>query len=140
MSRTILISGASGMIGSASQPTCATGAIGCIALVRRPVRSDDEIRWDPAAGKLPGGAVDGIDVVVNLSGAGVGDKRWSAGRKQEILDSRLATTGLLARAIAASRIHQPSFSPLRPSVSMGRTGATKCLARRRVPAATSWLE
>ena len=102
MSRTILVSGASGLIGTALNARLRGRGDRVVALVRRPIRSDDEIQWDPAAGKLPGGAVDGVDVVVNLSGAGVGDKRWSAGRKQEILDSRLATTGLLARAIAAS--------------------------------------
>ena len=51
---------------------------------------------------LPEGAVDGVDVVVNFSGAGIGDKRWTADRKKEVLESRLDSTGLLARAIAAS--------------------------------------
>ena len=102
MPRTVLISGASGLIGTALSDRLRERGDRVIALVRRPVRSDDEIRWDPATGELPQDAVEGVDVVVNLSGAGIGDKRWSAERKKEILDSRLDSTGLLARAIAAA--------------------------------------
>jgi uncharacterized protein (TIGR01777 family) len=102
MSRTILVSGASGLIGSALISRLRTQGDRVVALVRREVRSDDEIGWDPDAGQLQEGAVDGVDVVVNLSGAGMGDKRWSKARKGVILDSRLDTTGLLARAIASS--------------------------------------
>jgi uncharacterized protein (TIGR01777 family) len=90
------------MIGSALASHSRDRGDRVIALVRRPARSDDEIRWDPATGTLPEGAVDGVDVVVNFSGAGIGDKRWSERRKKEILESRLDSTGLLARAIAAS--------------------------------------
>lgn len=102
MSRTILISGASGLIGTHLKERLRGRGDRVIALVRRPATSDDEIQWDPAAGSLPQGAVDGIDVVVNLSGSGIGEKRWSERRKKEILESRLDSTGLLARAIAES--------------------------------------
>ena len=102
MSRTFLVSGASGLIGSALVADLRSRGDRVVTLVRRDVRSDDEIRWDPAAGYLPAGVMDGCDVVVNLSGAGIGDKRWSENRKKEILDSRVDSTGLLARAIASS--------------------------------------
>lgn len=102
MARTILVSGASGLIGTALVAQLRSRGDRAVALVRRPVRSEDELRWDPAAGQLPEGAVDGVDVVVNFSGAGIGDKRWTAERKKVILESRLDSTGLLARAIAAS--------------------------------------
>lgn len=107
MARTILISGASGRIGSALVAQLQTRGDRVVTLVRREPRSDDEIRWDPAAGELPEGAVDDMDVVVNFSGAGIGDKRWFEKRKREILDSRVDSTGLLAAAIAASP-HPPS--------------------------------
>jgi len=107
MSRTILVSGASGLIGSALVACLRARGDRVVALVRRVARSEDEVRWDPAAGSLPEGLVDGCDVVVNLSGAGIGDKRWSEQRKKEILDSRLDSTGLLARAIGSSS-HPPS--------------------------------
>ena len=107
MSRTILVSGASGLIGSALVAYLRARGDRVVALVRGVARSEDEVRWDPAAGSLPEGLVDGCDVVVNLSGAGIGDKRWSEQRKKEILDSRLDSTGLLAGAIGSSS-HPPS--------------------------------
>ncbi|MDH3295688.1 MAG: TIGR01777 family oxidoreductase [Acidimicrobiia bacterium] len=102
MSRTVLVSGGSGLIGSALTAHLRARGDRVISLVRREALSHDEIRWDPAAGSLPEGAVDGSDVVVNLSGAGIGDKRWSEHRKQTIFESRLAATGLLARAVASA--------------------------------------
>ena len=102
MSKTILVSGASGLIGTALVSHLRDRSHRVLRLVRREVTGADEIRWDPGAGELPAGAVDGIDAVVNLSGAGVGDRRWTEARKEVILQSRLSTTGLLASAIAAS--------------------------------------
>jgi uncharacterized protein (TIGR01777 family) len=102
MSRTILVSGASGLIGTELVSYLRARGDRVVALVRRPIRTDDEIQWDPAAGNLPHGAVDGVDVVVNFGGAGIGDKRWSERRKKEILESRLDSTGLLARAMVES--------------------------------------
>ena len=51
----------------------------------------------------PGNEVDGLDAVVNLAGAGIGDGRWTPARKQVLSESRLRTTEALARAIAAAR-------------------------------------
>ncbi len=68
-------------------------------LVRRPALAG-EIRWDPAAGELPAADLEGVDAVIHLAGAGIGDKRWTAARKQEIFDSRTKGTDLLARTLA----------------------------------------
>jgi uncharacterized protein (TIGR01777 family) len=102
MSKTVLISGASGLIGTALVDHLSKRGDRVLRLVRREPHGDEEIRWDPSAGQLPNGALDGVDVVVNLSGAGVGDQRWTEHRKEVILQSRLATTGLLTNAIAAA--------------------------------------
>jgi uncharacterized protein (TIGR01777 family) len=109
MARTILVSGASGLIGSALVAHLRGAGERVVALVRRETRSSEEIRWDPGAGDLPTDAFDGVDVVVNLSGAGIGDKRWSSSRKKEILESRLDSTSLLAEAIASSANPPPVF-------------------------------
>jgi uncharacterized protein (TIGR01777 family) len=58
------------------------------------------VRWDPATGDLDPAAFDGVDAVINLSGAGVGDRRWTAERKAEIVDSRVNPTRLLAETMA----------------------------------------
>jgi uncharacterized protein (TIGR01777 family) len=72
-----------------------------VRLVRRSP-ADGEIQWDPRAGTLDPHSLDGVDAVINLSGAGIGDKRWTREYKQELLDSRLSTTALLASTIATA--------------------------------------
>ena len=68
--------------------------------MRREVSTSDEIRWDPAAGKLDVSLLQGADALVNLSGENLG-KRWTDSRKRTILDSRVQSTELLARTGAA---------------------------------------
>lgn len=98
----IVISGASGLIGTALASSLRSQGHTVVTLVRRPASGPNELTWDPAAGTLDPAALDGVDAVVNLSGAGIGDKRWNDAYKRELRDSRLHTTGLLARTIAAS--------------------------------------
>src|SRR5262249_11715846 len=74
----------------------------------------DERRWDPAAGTLDPAHLEGAEAIVNLSGATI-DRRWTASRKREILDSRVDSTGLLARTAA-------ELDP-RPSVFLCAGGA-----------------
>ena len=57
--------------------------------------------WDPKSGKLDSASLEGCDAVIHLSGAGIGDKRWSDAYRKEILDSRTQTTALLATTIAS---------------------------------------
>jgi hypothetical protein len=68
--------------------------------VRSPSDDPDAVGWDPAAGTVDAARLEGLDAVVHLAGAGIGDKRWSEGRKREIRDSRTTGTGLLARTLA----------------------------------------
>ena len=70
-----------------------------LRLVRRRPSAPDERGWDPPAGRIDAGALDGVDAVVNLCGAGVADKRWSDARKQVLLDSRTVPTEVLAAAV-----------------------------------------
>lgn len=98
--RTIVIAGSSGLIGQALVTALRERGDRVVCLVRRAASSADEIAWNPAAGELDPAALEGVDVVINLAGAGVGDHRWTDAYKQEILVSRTSTTGLLARTIA----------------------------------------
>lgn len=95
----VIISGASGLIGSALSSDLRTSGHDVIALVRRPAGAG-EVQWDPAAGKLDAEALAGADAVVHLAGAGIGDHRWTDAYKHEILDSRVRSTTLLAERIA----------------------------------------
>jgi uncharacterized protein (TIGR01777 family) len=95
----IVISGATGLIGTALSARLRADGHEVVALVRRPPAAG-EVRWDPKADTLDPAALDGADAVINLSGAGIGDKRWTDAYKRELLESRTLTTGLLARTIA----------------------------------------
>jgi uncharacterized protein (TIGR01777 family) len=96
----VIVTGASGLIGSALRPALATAGHRMIALVRRPARSADEVEWDPRTGRLDRASIEGAGAAVHLAGVGIGDKRWSAEQKRALRDSRVQGTGLLARAIA----------------------------------------
>ena len=95
----VVIAGSSGLIGTALVPRLREAGHEVVRLVRRTPQAPDERGWDPAAGHLAPGALEGADAVVNLCGAGIGDKRWTGARKQELRDSRMIPTDVLARAV-----------------------------------------
>ena len=96
----IVISGASGLIGTQLAKHLARNGHEVVRLVRRTPKSG-EVQWNPAAGSLDAAALEGSDAVIHLSGAGIGDKRWTNAYRKEILDSRTQTTALLANTIAS---------------------------------------
>ena len=96
----IVISGASGLIGTQLVTTLKSSGHEVVQLVRRTAGAG-QIMWDPKSGKLDPASLEGCDAVIHLSGAGIGDKRWSDAYRKEILDSRTATTLLLANTIAS---------------------------------------
>lgn len=96
----VVVSGSSGLIGSALVPALKTEGHEVLRLVRREPSAPDEVRWDPAAAELDPARLAGVDAIVNLSGENIG-QRWTASRKREILDSRVSATTLLARAAAS---------------------------------------
>jgi uncharacterized protein len=58
------------------------------------------LHWDPDAGTVDADGFEGLDAVVHLAGAGIGDKKWTPERKQLILESRTGPTRLLAETLA----------------------------------------
>lgn len=95
----VAITGASGLIGSALVPHLRARGDDVLRLVRRPATAPDEVSWDPSAGTVDLGALVGIDAVVHLAGAGVGDHRWTDAYKKTILDSRVDSTRTIVRAM-----------------------------------------
>ena len=103
----VLISGASGLIGTALRPALVAAGHRPVALVRRPARGADEITWDPASGRLDRAAIEGMGAAIHLAGVGIADKRWTDEQRRVLRDSRVQSTGLLARAIAEVRQPPP---------------------------------
>ncbi|HNQ07679.1 MAG TPA: TIGR01777 family oxidoreductase [Tetrasphaera sp.] len=98
---TVGISGASGLIGTALTQALRDRGDRVIALVRRPAAGPDERSWDPAKETFDAGLA-GVHTVVNLAGAGVGDKRWNTEHRAAILTSRVRATRTIVAAIEAS--------------------------------------
>ena len=99
----VLVTGASGLIGGALTAFLESGGHEVVRLVRRPPAAPAEIPWDPAAGQLDAGTLEGFDAVIHLTGENVGAGRWNAARRLRIRESRVASTELLCGALAAVR-------------------------------------
>ena len=97
----IAVTGASGLIGSALVPHLRARGDDVLRLVRRTAVAPDEVQWDPIAGTVDLEALAGIDAVVHLAGAGVGDRRWTDSYKETILDSRVDGTHTIVTAMTA---------------------------------------
>jgi hypothetical protein len=95
----IAVTGSSGLIGSALVPHLRAAGHEVQRVVRRTAAAPDEITWDPAKGTIDLAALNGVDGVVHLAGAGVGDHRWSDDYKREILNSRVDSTNTIVRAM-----------------------------------------
>ncbi|MCT9871771.1 TIGR01777 family oxidoreductase [Paenarthrobacter aurescens] len=118
----IVMSGASGMIGTALSEHLAGQGHEVVRLVRRAATDAREWTWDPATGQLDEAVLAGTDAVVNLSGAGIGDRPWTKRRIQVLRESRLQATHTLTAAMR--RLGQPPATFISQSAS-GYYGASR---------------
>ena len=95
----IAITGASGLIGTSLVGHLKSEGHTVQRLVRRKAVAADEVQWDPAQGYVDLEPLRGVDAVIHLAGAGVGDKRWTKKYRAEILNSRLLGTTAIAGAV-----------------------------------------
>lgn len=103
----VAITGSSGLIGTALAERLRERGDVAVPIVRREP-GEGEIGWDPAAGRLDPHDLAGIDAVVNLAGAGIGDRRWTDEYRRELVESRTSGTTLLAEALATARTDGPA--------------------------------
>jgi uncharacterized protein len=94
----VAVTGATGLIGTALVAQLKSDGYQVQKLVRRPVRTADEVFWDPIKGEVDTNSLEGVDAVFHLAGVSVGGKRWSAAYRSEILNSRLLGTTTIATA------------------------------------------
>ncbi|MEY2959763.1 MAG: hypothetical protein RLZZ01_2331 [Actinomycetota bacterium] len=95
----IAITGSTGLIGTALSRHLSDGGHTVVPVVRRDP-TDGAIGWDPTAGRLDPADLTGIDAVVHLAGAGIGDRRWTDEYKRTLMDSRVDGTRLIASTLA----------------------------------------
>ncbi|MCU0304251.1 MAG: TIGR01777 family oxidoreductase [Thermoanaerobaculales bacterium] len=98
----IIVSGASGFVGSTLVAGLRRHGHEVATLVRRAPADPTELRWDPAAGELDPAALAGADAVVNLNGRSISSGRWTPNIKDELRSSRLDSTRTLVRAMAGA--------------------------------------
>ncbi|MFF2626082.1 TIGR01777 family oxidoreductase [Kitasatospora griseola] len=101
----IAVTGSTGLIGSALVDSLVGDGHEVLRLVRRRSRTGPQpdgtvgVGWNPLLMQIDGAALEGVDAVVHLAGAGVGDRRWSDAYRREIRDSRVLGTETLAAAL-----------------------------------------
>ncbi len=98
--RTVLVSGAGGLVGSAVCAVLGGAGHRVLRLVRRATRSADEVAWDPARGLADPAALEGVNALIHLAGESIAGGLWTAERKRRIEESRTRGTRVLAEAVA----------------------------------------
>lgn len=94
----ILLSGSTGLIGSALLPYLKAEGHEIACLVRSD--TEDSVRWDPDKGQIERSRLDGTDAVVHLAGENIATGRWTAAKKARIRNSRVEGTRLIAESLA----------------------------------------
>jgi uncharacterized protein (TIGR01777 family) len=106
VSMNVLVTGSTGLVGSALVPFLTTGGHRVTRLVRSPQQTlEPTVGWDPEKGQLDAAALEGLDAVIHLAGESIAAGRWNAERKARIRDSRVKGTRLLSETLA--RLSRP---------------------------------
>jgi uncharacterized protein (TIGR01777 family) len=95
----VLISGASGLVGTEVARQLIEAGHEPVKLVRRAARASDEVSWNPSRGEIDPEIMESVDAVVNLAGATTGRIPWTNKYKKEIVSSRIDSTRTLVTAI-----------------------------------------
>ncbi|MEN0110453.1 MAG: TIGR01777 family oxidoreductase, partial [Planctomycetota bacterium] len=98
--RTVAVTGASGLVGSALRQAFEADGVRVLRLVRRPPQGEDEVFWDPSTGEIDAAKLEGVDLIFHLAGKGIADDRWTPAVKDEIVSSRVDGTRLIAGTVA----------------------------------------
>jgi len=98
----ILVSGSSGLVGTALIPVLTGAGHEVARLIRAKSGSPSKelVAWDPEAGSIDAAGLEGLDAAVHLAGESIASGRWTAAKKARIRDSRLKGTRLLCEALA----------------------------------------
>ena len=100
----VLVTGSSGLVGSALTPFLEDKGHRVRRLLRHPSPSSDATSWNPADGNFAAGGLEGLDGVVHLAGENIAGGRWTPARKARIRDSRVEGTRRLSEALAGTPV------------------------------------
>ncbi|NBQ92719.1 MAG: TIGR01777 family protein [Micrococcales bacterium] len=99
----ILISGASGLIGTELQKQISARADTPLVLVRRAPTKENEVQWNPTELFIEPDVIETVDAVINLAGATTGKLPWTKKYKEELISSRIMSTRTLVQAISKAK-------------------------------------
>lgn len=97
--QTVLITGATGLVGRNLSALLEAAGHTVLTLSRRDSSTENSYRWDLTEGSIPQEALERADAVVHLAGENIAGKRWSDAQKKKILESRVHSTRLLVQAM-----------------------------------------
>jgi uncharacterized protein (TIGR01777 family) len=103
----VLVSGASGLVGTEVIRQLREQGHEALRLVRRTATAPDEVEWNPSTGFIQEGIMETVDAVVNMAGATTGKIPWTSKYKQEIVSSRIDSTRTLVNAMKNAK-HKPT--------------------------------
>jgi uncharacterized protein len=104
----ILIAGGTGLVGTRLAEICRKRGDTVRLLTRKP-KGEGEFAWNPQEKTMDESALEGVDYLINLAGAGIADRRWTAARKRELIESRTSSNATLAAAISRSKQPPKAF-------------------------------
>ena len=107
----VLLVGGSGMVGKQLQKKLLARGYTVLILGRSESKSENvkSYLWNIATKKIDEEAIKSADYIINLAGAGIADRRWTASRKKEIVSSRVGATNLLIQTIIKTKTNPKAF-------------------------------
>jgi uncharacterized protein len=100
----VLLTGSTGLVGSALRPVLTKAGHSVVCLLRPesklPRAVNGQMTWDPKANRLNVTELEGFDAVIHLAGDSLASSRWTEAKKRQLQESRIASTTLLSEALA----------------------------------------
>jgi uncharacterized protein (TIGR01777 family) len=109
--QSVLISGGSGLVGR-YLTSLLIGEGFKVSHLSRGATTSGKVRvfnWDPGKNIVDPGAFEGIDYIIHLAGANIGEKRWTQKRKDEIINSRVESARFLHKIVLENKIQLKAF-------------------------------
>ncbi len=104
----ILVTGGTGLVGR-RLTALLTEKNHEVRILSRNPKNKNEFKWDFSKGSLDDKAIENIDYIIHLAGAGIAEKRWTKERKEVIVNSRVATANLIFDKIKSQNIPLKGF-------------------------------